>query len=218
MIHLPVVQGSAEWVEARLGLPTASEFHRVLTPKKMELAKAVFGYRDELLAEWILGYPVINAESGFMQRGTQMEADARSWYELQTDTEVMPAGFCLTDDRRAGCSPDGFVGDEGLIEIKCPDLPKHIGFLLDGVGDDYRPQAQGQLMITCRDWVDLVVYGPAAPPIITRVTRDEEFIGKLRPALTQLCEMLDQAKRILVARGVKPKLGMPPARGLVMVA
>lgn len=218
MKHRPLIQGSAEWIDARLGLPTASEFHRIITPKTMKPSASMDGYRNELLAEWVLGYPVVNAESGFMQRGTDMEADARAWYELQTDNEVRAGGFMLTDDERAGCSPDGLVEEDGLLEIKCPKVDKHVGFLLDGVGDDYRPQAQGQLLISGRQWVDLVVYSPALPPVLVRVLRQEEFIEKLRPALTQFCEMLDAGKRALAARGVVGKTGMPAQCGLELVA
>lgn len=184
----------------------------------MKPSASMDGYRNELLAEWVLGYPVINADSGFMTRGTDMEADARAWYELQTDNEVRLGGFMLTDDERAGCSPDGLIDEDGLLEIKCPKVDKHIGFLLDGVSDDYRPQAQGQLLISGRKWVDLVVYSPVLPAVLVRVLRDEEFIARLMPALTQFCEMLDAGKRAMAARGVKAKKGPPPQRGLEMVA
>lgn len=218
MIALPLIQGSEAWIDARLALPTASQFHRIITPRKAQFAAAAAGYRNELLAEWRLGYPVVDAESGFMNRGREMEEDARAWYELQRDADVQPGGFLLTDDKRAGCSPDGLVGEDGLLEIKCPNAAKHIGFLLDGVEDDYRPQAQGQLFVSGRRWVDLVIYSPALPAEIIRVERDEEFIGKLAGCLTQFCEMLDAGKRALVARGVTGRLGAPPAYGLQLVS
>jgi hypothetical protein len=213
-----IVQGSAEWIDARLGLPTASEFSKIITPKQMKLSTTADGYRNQLLAEWHLGYPVTNADSSFMNRGTDMEQDARAFYELRTDSEVEPGGFCLTDDERAGCSPDGWVGDDGLIEIKCLEIAKHIGFLLDGVSDEYRCQTQGQLYITGRRWVDLVCYSPVLPSVIVRCHRDEPFQAKLGPALTQFCEMLDAGKVALSRMGIVGKKGLPAQRGLELVA
>jgi len=219
MIHLPLIQGSAEWIDARLALPTASQFHRILTPAKAQLAAARFTYRNELLAEWHLGYPVVDAESGFMTRGTDMEEDARAWYELQRDAEITPGGFLLTDDGRAGCSPDGLVGEDGGLEIKVPAAKHHIGYLLDGLDGEHRCQVQGGLMISGRKWWDVVIYSPTFPSRIFRVERDEEFIIKLRQGVTQFCEEFDAGKRVLAALGITSALDRPERpRGLALVS
>lgn len=212
----PLIQGSAEWSDARLAIPTASQFHRIITPKEMKLSKSADGYLCELLAEWVLGYGVVDAESGFMDRGKDMEIEARHYYELQREADLLPGGFFLTEDERAGASPDGCVGDEGLVEIKCLSAPKHIGYLLYGPGVDYRAQVQGQLLISGRAWVDFVAYSPVLPSRIIRYERDEEFIARLRLALTQFCENLDAARKQLAEAGVEGQL--PPARGLGLVA
>ena len=218
MIPLPLIQGSAEWIDARLCLPTASQFHRILTPAKAQLAAGRFSYRNELLAEWALGYPVVDAESNFMTRGKDMEEDARAWYELQREEDVSPGGFLLTDDGRAGCSPDGLCGEAGLIEIKIPGAKGHIGFLLDGLEGEHRCQVQGELWISGRQWCDVVIYSPAFPSRIYRLERDEEFIGKLRQAVTQFAEELDAGKRMLEGLGIRPALQRPErVRGLALV-
>ena len=215
MITLDVEQGSEAWLMARLGLPTASQFHRVLTPKTGKLSAQATGYRNLLLAEHVLGYPLDNAGSAFMERGTDLEAEAKSFYELQRDTDIQRVGFCLTDDRRTGCSPDGFVGADGLVEIKCPSIQVHIGHLLDGAAeDDHRCQAQGQLWVTGRAWLDLVVYSPVLPSLIVRVERDEEFIAKLAQAVGQFCDWLEHGRRELARRGVVGKVEAPPERVL----
>lgn len=218
MIHLDVTQGSAEWADLRLALPTASQFHRIITAAKLKPSAAMAGYRDDLLAEWALGYGVTNAESGFMERGKDLESDARAWYELQTDNEVTPGGFVLTDDRRAGCSPDGLIDEPGGLEIKCLSAPNHIGILLNGMENEHKCQVQGSLYITGREWWDVVFYSPALPSLIIRVERDEAFMAAFPPALTQFCEMLDAGKRALAALGVESKLPPVPVRGLEMVA
>ena len=224
MITEAVKQGSAEWADLRLGIPTASQYHRIITPKTMKLSAGSEGYRNQLLAEWALGYPVVDAESGFMDRGNNLEDDARSFYEVQREVDLIDAGFILTDDRRTGGSPDALVGDDGGAEIKCLSAPNHIGFLLHGLDDTYRPQVQGYLWITGRKWWDVVLYSPSFPSAIVRIERDDDFIAKFVPALTQFCEQLDQDKRELLRRGVvqrtvfgRKTAEAPPERGLFLV-
>jgi hypothetical protein len=123
----------------------------------------------------------------------ELEAEARSLYELTNDVKVEQVGFCLSDDGKAGCSPDGLVGKKGLLEIKCPSMAIHIGYLLDNsVPTDYFQQVQGQLFITGREWLDFISYYPAIRPMLVRVKRDNEFIEKLETELNIFCEKLEK--------------------------
>src|SRR5690606_19252020 len=129
---LDVMQGTQEWEMARLGIPTASQADRILTPSRLQPAAAAREYLHQLLAEWLIGYPIEwSASSQYMQRGTDLEAEARAAYELEMGVDVQQVGLCVTDDSMIGGSPDGLVGDVGGVEIKCPAIHMHIGYLLD---------------------------------------------------------------------------------------
>lgn len=202
MIRLDVVQGTSEWQSARLGIPTASCFDKIITPKTMKLSGQSDGYAHQLIAEQILGEPLDNATSGFMQRGTLLEQRAVSWYELQHDLDTDPVGFVLRDDRRVGCSPDRFVGASGLLEVKCPAADTHVGYLLDDEGIGYRAQVQGQLWICEREWIDTLSYSPRMPNALVRQHRDEEFITKLAAAVEQFLSSIEDFKARLERKGV----------------
>lgn len=204
MIRVDVEQGSAAWFQARLGIPTASQFHRILTEKTLKFSEASVGYRNELLAEYLLGEPYDNGEFVFSERGSQMEAEARTWYEMDQEIDVERVGFLLRDDRRCGCSPDGLVGVNGGLELKCPSAPVHVGYLLDWNGTKYKAQVQGNIWIAERDWWDFLSYNPHMPPALVRCYRDETFIRALAAAVDQFCDQLDAAKSELTARGYGP--------------
>lgn len=202
MIRIDVVQGTKEWLDAKVGIPSASNFSRILTPKTMKPSSSMAGYAHELLAEQILGRPLDDATSEFMQRGTVLEKHARDWYSLQKDVDVEQVGFLLTDDRRAGCSPDGLIGSVGGLEIKCPSAAVHIGYLLGEAGEKYRCQVQGGMLITDREWWDFVSYNPDLPSALVRFNRDETFIKALSSAVNQFCEVMYEAKQQLMKYGL----------------
>jgi hypothetical protein len=206
MIRLDVEPGSLAWLEARMAIPTASNFGRILTPKTMRISAQAETYRNELLSEWLLGEPFSGDITEFMQRGTELEPDAIAWYEMQRDADVSPPGFLLTDDRRYGATPDGLIGTEGGLEIKCPSAAVHVGYLLDMESDKYKAQVQGGLLVSERDWWDLVSYHPTLPSVVVRVYRDEAFIEALRGVLTAFCDQLDAAKEYLQSRGIMPAM------------
>jgi hypothetical protein len=131
-----------------------------------------------------------------MLRGIELEAEARNLYKMINDVEVEEVGFCLSDGY--GCSPDGLVGKDGLIEIKCPIMSTHVEYLLDGtLPSDYFQQTQGQLLVTGRKWCDFVSHYPAIKPLIIRVERDEVFIKKLESELKVFCsELNDIVKKL----------------------
>lgn len=168
-------QGTAEWFRVRSGIPTASRFDKIVTAKTGKLSAQAIGYICELIAERATGVPVgVEAyTTRAMQDGIDTEPEARNWYALETGDDVRQVGFCLSDDETMGCSPDGLVGDDGGLELKCP-LPKtHVAYLLSGtLPDEYRAQVHGSLLVTGRRWWDFVSYCHGFPPLKLRVTPD----------------------------------------------
>lgn len=196
-----VVQGSHAWTVLRLGIPTASQFSRILTPKTRKLSASAADYRHELLAEMFLGHASSPRETGFMERGSALEAEARRYYEFQRDVLVERVGFVTTDSGRVGGSPDGLIGEDGGVEIKCTSASNHIAMLLgDGV-EQYAAQCQGYMMLTGRAWWDLVAYNPELPTTITRFARDDEYIDALALALVGFLAALDAGRATLLALG-----------------
>ncbi len=203
---LRVEQGSVEWQMARLGIPTASKFDEIITPKTMKLSSSASKYSHALIAERWLGLPTEGGSSGYAQRGKLVEERARSYYELKRDVDVETVGFICRDDYRVGCSPDGLVGEDGLLEIKVPKVENHVGYLLDEYGIGYHAQVQGQLWITGRKWVDTLSYHPDMPPALVRIARDEAFITALSVAVDQFLATMDKDIRRLVEAGAPKKL------------
>lgn len=190
MLILNCAQGSEEWQRARAGIPTASCFNKVLTPKGAP-SSASKKYACLLLAERLLGHPLDTYESDWMERGSDLEDEAVAYYELQRDIDTRPVGLCLTDDGRAGCSPDRLIDDVGGLEIKCPSPATHVGNLL-GMAGKHKLQVQGALWITGRAWWDLLSFCPRLPPALLRVERDEEFITAIGKHMSAFCLGLDE--------------------------
>lgn len=181
-------QGTEEWFAARRGIATASEFSRVLTPAKGKLSAQAQDYACELVAELAINETpeaIESFTSRAMQYGIDTEGEARKFYQFDRDAEVSQVGFCVTDCGRFGCSPDGLVGDDGGLELKCP-LPKtQVQYLVnEGLPDCYKCQVHGALVVTGRPWWDFMSYCHGLPPLIIRVHRDE-FTDKLADALDE---------------------------------
>lgn len=202
MILVPVVQGTPEWLAARCGMPTASCFNKIITAKTAKPSASAERYLWQLVAERMLGQPLETASTDLMARGGALESDGVAWYELQRDVDTETVGFVLTDDRRAGCSPDRLVGTDGMLEIKTLSPAVHVGALLGDVTDDFRVQCQGQMWVTGRDWVDLLCYHPDLPAALVRVVRDEDYIEALSEAVTAFADRLDAAEARLRANGL----------------
>lgn len=201
MIILDCEQGSYEWEQARLGIPTASAYSKILTPSTLKLSKSAAPYRNQLLAEWLVGHSLdLTPQTAWMERGTEMEPEARAFYEMHHDCTVERVGFVLRDDGRTGGSPDGLVGDDGGLEIKCPALHTHVDYLLNNsaLADAYRVQVQGYLYLTGRAWWDIISYTPELPHVCVRIERDEVFAAALDQALADFLADLDAAREILM--------------------
>lgn len=134
MINHDVRQGSEEWRELRLGKPTASCFHRIVTPSEVGLSVQSASYAWLLIAERLLGYPIDSPTTALMDRGSTLEAEAVRAYEFLSETRTVKVGFLTTDDGRIGASPDRLVGSAGLLEAKCPASHNHVGYLLGSSG------------------------------------------------------------------------------------
>ncbi len=186
-------QRSPEWYQIKCGVPGSSSFDKIVTTKG-EPSKSRTKYMYQLAGERIIGHSEETYQSLAMQRGIEMEAEARKFYEMVTDSEVQEVGFCFADSKyKYGASPDGLVGDKGVLEIKCPILSTHVEYLLQNKFPmTYWQQVQGQLMATKREWVDFVSYYPGIRPLIVRVARGADFIMKLKIELELFCEQLEE--------------------------
>ena len=184
-------QGSDEWLQSRLGKPTASNFGKLITPTGKPSTSAE-GYINELIAQRITGELPEFYTNEAMARGNELEPAAKAMYEFMHGVEVVEVGLCLHDEFECGASPDGLVGDEGGIEVKCTLPHTHVSYLRAGdVPGKYVPQIQGCLWITQREWWDLMCYHPAMEDLIVRVYRDEEYIKKLADAVTRAVEIIE---------------------------
>lgn len=194
-----VAQRSPEWHALRLGKPTASEFHKIITPKTGKLSAQARKFACRLIAERLLNEP-LDLLDGIetIERGKAMEPDAVAQYEFAEEIETQPVGFVTTDDGLVGASPDRLiVGASAGLEIKCPLLPTHIGYRLDGPGDDYRPQVQGQLWVAEFEWLDFYSYHPLMEPVRLRTQRDDAYIKLIEQALGDFNDMLhDMYERV----------------------
>lgn len=183
-IHHAVVQGSEEWLRLRLGKPTASEFDRIITAKKWEptSGEARRKYALQLVTELILDGPLDGVTTPSMIHGKDWEVKARRAYEMIDGVDAVDCGFVTTDDGLVGASPDAFIGEDGSLEIKCPERPEiHVGYLLnpDTMKDAHWVQVQGQLYVTGRQWTDLISYFMGIPMARVRITPHPEFQAKL---------------------------------------
>jgi hypothetical protein len=189
------VQLSPIWWEARRGLPTASGAKRIITPAKGELSKSADEYICELIGDRVSLTPNMMTEqpmTAAMRNGSQCEPDARRWYEMQNDLDVVQVGLCVTDDGKWAASPDGLVGDDGLLELKCPQPKTHVKYLLgQELPEEYKPQVHMQLIVTGRKWCEFVSYAAGFDPFVYRVEPDE-FTDTMRKVLGQFQAKYDR--------------------------
>lgn len=192
MITLDIEQHTEEWYSARRGIPTASGFSKIVTSKG-EPSKQAKKYMYQLAGERVAGSSEEGFKSLYMNRGNEVEAEARAYYELITGNTVKQVGVVYKNDEKLfSCSPDGLVADEGGIQIKCPSMAVHVEYLINGkLPTDYFVQMQGELFVTERKWWDFVSYYPCLNPLIIRVERDDSFISKFEPELIKFCKELD---------------------------
>lgn len=208
------LQGSDEWKDLHLGIPTASQFHRILTPAKEQLAEGRWAYAYELAVERLLKETKHTAEGLYWpERGKLLEHDAVRHYEFVHSCRTAKVGFITPDHGKWGCSPDRLIVEEvGGLELKCPSPEKHLEYFDEehkGPGFAYRCQIQGSMLITGFPWWDFMSYHPQLPDALYRYQRDQPFIDKLEEALKMLCDEVD-----IIVEKVK-EAGFVPAPGQI---
>ena len=176
-IILDVEQGTQQWKEARAGFVTASRLHDVLDIIKRGEGAERRKYRGEIVCEILSGQPYPQHITQEMRWGTEHEPEARGVYGLENDVIVDRVGFAIHPEiGRFGCSPDGFVGDRGMLQIKCPSTRTHLTWIREGrIPLEHASQLIGELSCNRdRDWIDFMSYDPRLPdPFRTFVRRFE---------------------------------------------
>ena len=197
-------QGSPEWRQARAGVITASRVNDVMARIKSGEAAVRRNYKAEILVERLTKEPTPDGYmSAEMLRGIEMEPLARAAYEMKQDVMVDRVGFVLHPSLDyLGASPDGLVGDDGLVEIKCPNTATHLGYLLGRVApSEYHNQMLTQMACCEREWCDFVSYDNRVPErmqlFVVRLYRDDGRIEAIEKAVTEFdAEVREMAERL----------------------
>lgn len=201
-----IPHGTDEWAAARLGKVTASRIADLTARTKTGWGASRDNYMADLIAERLTGVAVEGFKSAAMQWGTDTERQARLFYELIEGSTVGEGGY-LDHPKiaMAGASPDGFVGDDGLVEIKCPITKTHIETLRGGrVNGSYVKQMQWQMACTGRAWCDFISFDPRMPEdlrmFVQRVPRDGAVIAEIEAAVVDFLAELEEALADLQSR------------------
>lgn len=197
-------QGTPEWFAARAGIPTASMFATVMASGKgggESVTRRKYLY--QLAGEIITGEPMESFSNAHMERGKEMEAEARDTYAFIKGVSPEQIGFIRSGDK--GCSPDSLIGDAGMCEIKTklPHLQIEV-LLRGGCPPEHKAQCQGALWVAEREWIDFVSYWPKMPLHVARVVRDEDYIKELSEAVRIFNEDLAILVEKIRAMGGEP--------------
>lgn len=209
MIVHEVLQGTTNWLALRSGMPTASEFSKLITSTG-KVSESLNGYAITLAGEKYAGKPLDSfGGNSHTERGKYLEPEVRSAYTFLNDAIVEQVGFVTDDDMRYGCSPDGFINSFGLVESKCLKSENHIKALLyygkhKKCPPDYVQQTQGQIMVCEREWCDLMFYHPDLPKLVIRQYRNDALQTLLLSAIDQVIVERDRIyDEIVSLNGVK---------------
>ncbi len=198
-----VEQGSDDWLRARMGLPTASEFSTILARGRSGgESKTRRTYMLKLAGEILTGEPMESYSNHHMERGKEMEAEARNLYAFLIEGDLKRVGFIQNGPK--GCSPDALIGEKGMLEIKTA-LP-HV--LIDlHTRNDFPPehfaQCQGALWVAEREWIDIAVYWPKLPLFVHRAYRNEDFIKTLSAGIDDFNTELSQTVAYMRRMGAR---------------
>ena len=200
-------QGSAEWLSLRLGKITASRVKDVLTKGRgTSPSKTAESYMMELIAEILTGNSKPFFENDAMRWGTETEPQARAMYAVNNDfVDVKEVAF-VEHNEQVGISPDGLIGEDGLLEIKCPNTTTQIKRALSNdYSADYKAQIQMQLWVTEREWCDFLSFDPRldceAGYLQQRVFRDEEYIEEMKTKVYAFVEKMNEIIEQLTTKG-----------------
>ena len=187
-------QGTSQWLRSRLGCLTASRMADAMSfTKKGDPTEARKKYQFELMAERMTDVMVERYVTPAMQHGIEYESVARNTYEIITGIMVQSCGFALHDEiEYCGASPDGLIGDDGLIEIKCPSTQNYIEWYLSGeIPEKHKPQMLLQLAVTKRKFVDFIAFDPRIP------AHNQIFIKRYEPTQEEITKVQAEAIRFL---------------------
>jgi len=195
MIVEGLVQNTPEWLQHRIGMVTASRVADITTKlKNGKYSAARDKYLMDVVIERLTGRASDNYVSPEMEWGIDTEPLARAAYELDQDTDIELVGFAMHPTIEwFGASPDGLVGNTGLVEIKCPNTSTHLAYLLEGdIPLEYMPQMLAQMACSERQWCDFVSYDPRLPKKLQyfrrRFNRNDEHIRLLEAEVTEFLE------------------------------
>jgi hypothetical protein len=204
IIH-DVAQGSPEWFSLRAGLPTASEAKKLVTGTGKP-STSVTEYAYQLAGELYAGKPLDGFEGNVhTDRGKELEPLALDAYSLATGSWITQVGFCTNDEGAYGCSPDGLVDDDGMVELKCLMAKNHVKAMVyynknKACMPDYIPQCQMQMLVCGRKWCDLVFYHPDLPILVIRQEADFQLQGMLLKQLVTCLETRDNTLEVIKGR------------------
>jgi len=206
-------QGSDEWLQARLGIVTASELDALISPLwQPRKGQGVQTYLAKKIAERWRGCPLNTWSGGSMEQGTLREDEARAWYALDQNVDVRQVGFITTDDGKMGCSPDGLM-DDGGIEIKCPEPHTHVGYLLEGdLPSEYRAQVYGSMLVTGLPRWRFLSYCRGFPPLLLTIEADPKVQDTILGAVERFNEALAEAWAAIETRNGGPPAKYEPAQ------
>lgn len=209
MITHDCLQGSDAWAQLRAGIPTASEFSRLVTNTlkdgEYKLSTSLPGYAAELAAEVFAGKPLTSFDGNFWaDRGREKEAEAVDLYAFTHDAIITRVGFVTTDDGLCGCSPDALIGDLGGLEVKVPKAETMVEIISyhqkhNAAPAKYTQQPQACMWITGRFFWDQMFYHPDLPPLVVRQTPDPlqhaAFAKAVAAVIAERDSQLDSLRR-----------------------
>jgi putative phage-type endonuclease len=201
-----LIQGTGAWLAARVGCITASRMADLMARTKSGRGASRANLAAELLCERLTGQPAERFTNAAMAWGTAQEPFAREAYSERTGRDVYEVGFIPHPEiARAGASPDGYVGEDGLVEIKAPNTATHLDTLLSGsIAERYLLQMQFQMACAGREWCDFCSYDPRVSPsmqlFIQRVHRNHSLILELESEVVALDREIEARIAALRAR------------------
>jgi hypothetical protein len=211
---IDVEQGSTLWLQARCGKITASEMKELITPKfAIKKSDGVETYLTRKLAERWSGTPSNNNFKGtdIMELGQMLESEARNAFCFDRNVSIQQVGLVVSDCERYGASPDGLIGEDSGLELKCPMAHTHVGYVLGGVvPEEYEVQVHMSMFVTGRPSWHFMSYHRGFPSLILKVERDELKQSVIASALAKFIERYDiEYARLIEINGGPPRRAIP---------
>jgi predicted phage-related endonuclease len=210
-------QRTPEWYAIRRGKVTASNAHKLLTPAKFKT------YFTELAAETVVQLLTESYVSPAMEWGIEQEPFAMEWYGDNKTQDIYTVGFIEIEGMAAGCSPDLLVGEDGMVQIKCPAPKNHVDCMINGVDKEYIVQMQYELFVSERKWNDFLSFDPRWPDHlkghVIRFERDEEMIKVLEEKTREMEALIDMFmldKNIVIQKFVEQEAPIPFDKSLYL--